>query len=377
MGLARVVLSSGVLAVVAGRAAAEPALELARVAVDTPEATPATAARSRTIYLNRGGGLLMPGPNDARHQTSSLVTQPVQLAGWQASDADWAAVVACLRDMWAPFAVELTEVDPGTTRPHIEAMFVRSPVPLGMPAKLGGVAPMSRTCAVVENAIVFTFTDNIGKPRRICEVMAQEIGHAYGLDHELVPDDPMTYLSFAGPRWFQDEDAACGETEPRPCGIDGSVCRATQNSFRLLRERLVETVPDDTPPVLEVPVADGARVTSPLLLRATASDASGVAEVGLALDGRVVALHAAPPYEWELDVAPGAHALVVRALDHEGNATLVERTVIVEGAGDDEADLGAVSLGCGASRGPAGLGVVLLAGLGRRRHRQRRPVSLA
>jgi uncharacterized protein (TIGR03382 family) len=68
--------------------------------------------------------------------------------------------------------------------------------------------------------------------------MAQEIAHSYGLDHQMLPSDPMTYLDYDGDRTFQDQAAACGEFEARPCGIAGNICRAQQNSVLLLEQRL-------------------------------------------------------------------------------------------------------------------------------------------
>jgi uncharacterized protein (TIGR03382 family) len=77
--------------------------------------------------------------------------------------------------------------------------------------------------------------------------MAQEVAHSFGLDHELLASDPMTYLDYAGERTFQDTMAFCGEYGGRMCGISGSVCRTKQNSVDLLMER-VGPRPGGTPP---------------------------------------------------------------------------------------------------------------------------------
>src|SRR5438067_1450961 len=78
-------------------------------------ATATTRAQSRTIFLNRHGATLRPGNNDSRLQTSSIVTKQTAIRGWSAADAEWAATVACMRQIWAPFAVTVTETDPGQT----------------------------------------------------------------------------------------------------------------------------------------------------------------------------------------------------------------------------------------------------------------------
>ena len=194
-----------------------------------------SARAEHTIYLERHGAWLRPGIDDARAQTSSLIAQPVQTAAWGASDADWAATMDCMTELFAPFAVTITDRDPGAV-PHVEALFGGTPVDLGLATNLSGIAPFASDCSVLENSIVFTFTDKLPHDlRRICEVMAQEIGHSYGLDHELLASDPMSQLASAQPRAFQDVDAACGETTPRPCS---SGCRSTQNSVAVLTARL-------------------------------------------------------------------------------------------------------------------------------------------
>jgi hypothetical protein len=202
------------------------------------QATGKTRAESRTIYLNREGVTLRPGVNDSTANTSSVVSVPTYITPWDIDDAMWADTVACMRELYGPFDVVVTDVDPGAV-PHIEAVFGGHPADVGLPDNVAGVSPFTTDCAVIERSIVFTFTDVMDDDARtMCEVMAQEIAHSYGLDHELLPEDPMTYLEYAGERTFQDEMAACGEFGGRMCGVGGSVCRERQNSHALLTERL-------------------------------------------------------------------------------------------------------------------------------------------
>ena len=198
----------------------------------------ATRARSRTIYLNRDGALLRPGSNDARLSTSSIVQEPTLLASWDIDDEMWGETVACVRELYARFDVTVTDEDPGDV-PHIEAVFGGHPSDVGLPDNVAGVSPFTTDCGVIENSVVFTFTDVLpDDPRLMCEVMAQEIAHSFGADHELLPEDPMTYLDYPGERSFQDELASCGEDTPRPCGIDSYVCWQKQSSVQLLGSRL-------------------------------------------------------------------------------------------------------------------------------------------
>lgn len=203
-----------------------------------PQGGALKVAKSRMIYLNRSGITVSPGTNDARTDRTTLAKQTTSFAPWTAPDDVWNKTVTCVRNMFSRFDVTITEEDPGDAA-HVEAVFGGRPSQLGLPANTAGVAPFTTSCAIIENAIVFVFTDILPTdPQMTCEIISQEIAHAYGLDHEMLPADPMTYLDYDGDRTFQDVEAACGEKEDRPCGINGSVCRPTQNSVALLTERL-------------------------------------------------------------------------------------------------------------------------------------------
>ena len=221
--------------------------------VIVPEIRPATSeaspkALSRTIYLDRDGVTLFPGDNDAAHGRSTLVSEPVEITPWEIDDESWRETVSCVAALYSRFDVTVTDQDPGAA-PHIQAVFGGHPNDVGLPDYVAGVSPYRTDCGIVENSIVFTFTDVLDDdPRMMCEIMAQEIAHSYGLDHEMLAEDPMTYLDYDGDRTFQDEMASCGEDGDRPCGIDGSVCWARQNSVALLASRLGRRGAEDTPP---------------------------------------------------------------------------------------------------------------------------------
>lgn len=201
-------------------------------------ATGVTRAESRVIYLNGNGVVLRPGDNDSSRGISSVVERPTEIAAWDIDPDTWQETVDCMREIYAPFDVTITDEDPGDT-PHIEAVFGGSPLDVGLPENVAGVSPFTSDCAVIEHSIVFAFTDVMNDdPRTVCEVMAQEVAHSFGLDHEMLASDPMTYLPYVGERAFQDEMATCGEYDGRMCGINGSVCRRRQNSYALLLERL-------------------------------------------------------------------------------------------------------------------------------------------
>src|SRR5262249_53317500 len=200
--------------------------------------TAALTAQSRVIYLNHNGVELTPGDNDSRTARSSIVTAPVALSGWAIDDYTWSDTVDCVAEIYSRFDVTVTDQDPGDM-PHIEAVIGGSPLDVGLPDNVAGVSPFTQDCGIIESSIVFTFTDVLPHDApTVCEGMAQEIAHSFGLDHEMMPSDPMTYLDYTGNREFEDQDVACGEYADRPCGIGGSMCRPSQNSVALLSQRL-------------------------------------------------------------------------------------------------------------------------------------------
>jgi len=187
---------------------------------------------SRVLFLNRcrGGCTIHPGNDDSRVDESSIIWRESQLAAFPHGDAAWQRVVDCVRTLYSPFDVEVTDVDPGD-QPHFEAMVAGDPGDLDMPRNVGGVAPFA--CGVIENSVSFTFADALGgSPELICEVIGQESAHTFGLDHEMLCSDPMTYLRPCGAKCFQDQSVACGEYEDRECYCGG----ASQDSYAYLMQ---------------------------------------------------------------------------------------------------------------------------------------------
>ena len=196
------------------------------------------AIAATVIYLSRGGIDLHPGPNNSHTDTSSLIKKPVTIGPWETTPEVWAETVACVREIYAPFAVTITEEEPGNV-PYIEAVFGGSPLDLDLPRSYAGISPFRGDCSVIERSIVFAFTDILPPDAQtVCHTIAQEIGHSFGLDHALVDSDPMSTAHKPGKRAFVDVEAECGESSPRKCGLPSSTCSDTQNTFALLAERI-------------------------------------------------------------------------------------------------------------------------------------------
>ncbi len=333
-------------------------------------------AQSKVIYLNKNGVTLQPGNNDARTNRSTLATQATSIPAWNVSATTWTATVACMKELFAPFDVTVTETDPGSAVQHIEAVFGGSPGLLGMPNGVAGVSPFTTDCSIIENSIVFTFTNVIPADARLaCEIMAQEVAHSYGLDHELLASDPMTYLDYTGNRSFKNQTASCGEDTQRPCGINGSTCRANQNSVQLLTDRLGAKSGDAVAPTGSITSPQvGATVPPGFNIYVNATDNVGVASAKLFVDNAQADTKTGTgPFTFTTSssLAEGSHKFKVEVADTAGNVvTTQELTVTIKkgaseppppnGGGNQGGDeSGEITGGCSTS----GTGGSLLLGL--------------
>ncbi len=330
---------------------------------------------SNVIYLNpcAGGCTIQPGWDDSRIDTSSIVTRTVTISEFAHGPAAWDAVVSCVAAMYEPFGVVVTDVDPGAA-PHFEAIVAGAAANIGANG-IGGLSPF--TCGVIDNAITYSFANMYGSVQDICETVAQETAHAFGLEHEYLCEDPMTYLTGCGAKSFQDRDAACGEFSPRDCECGG----ATQNSYRMLLREFDAGRP--TPPSLDIVAPrDGDLVQPGFVVEVEAGDNVGIGQVAVWLNDELVAESAQPPFLFNAPdtLAVGPVALRVKATDNRGETS--EETITVEmGApceGDDScAGGGDASGGCRAAGesndggAAGGLGTGLLAAFFLLRRRRR------
>ena len=316
------------------------------------------------FYLNHGGGTFRPGSEDARANRSSILDRPASIEPWQVSRERWDGIVGCVRGLLARWDVEVTDEDPGD-EPHYELVIGGKPDDLALPDNYAGVAPFNSKCRVIPNAIVFTFAERIGRDdRAICETAAQEIAHAFGLDHEYLCSDPMSYLDGCGAKSFQPVDAPCGERDPRACRCGAE----TQSSVAMLDARLGLAGEGNPPPAVAIaePAAD-AVVAPGFAVTADAADNAGVAWVELRVDGVRVATAVGAPFAFATpaELADGVHTLEVVAVDDGGASASHAITVTVARQHkdvDDEAAADPVgqALGCAAGGGRGGAGAALL-----------------
>ncbi|MBT8493759.1 MAG: hypothetical protein KJO07_11920 [Deltaproteobacteria bacterium] len=275
------------------------------------------------IYLNRFGGLFLPGKNDSRLNTSSLVDEPRILPIYSGSDSQWNEVLSCVNEQFSGYRVQVTDKDPGTTA-HFEAVVSGEPEDLDQAEHIGGLSPFRLDCGVIDNSVVFVFADIFGDDTgRLCEIIAQEVAHSFGLDHQMNCDDPMSYLGGCGVKRFRNANASCGEYEQRECACG----QDTQNSRVLLADYLGDTAA----PELEIASpAAGARVNPFFYVDVRAEDNVQITRVDLLVDGKPVGALTSPPYVFDFNgqLGEGPHVIETRVYDSENTATTnIEVTV--------------------------------------------------
>jgi hypothetical protein len=275
-----------------------------RLAVDTPlewYATPSLQV-SRTLYLERckGGCQVHRGVNDARTNTSTIplisdatvgeFANSLGLTG-AAADAEWGQIVQCLKEVYSPYNVVVTDVKPTSGASYHEALIAGRPGEIGQSNDILGLAPLATDCSAIDNVMSFSFANQhppAAHVLNVCWTAAQESAHAFGLDHEYsfvaggsACKDPMTYRNdCGGEKFFRNLAANCGETATRPC-----LCGASQNSHQKLLSVFGAGVPITGAPtvVLTVPAAGSATLGPSVSAQAGAK--RGVARVAVFFNG--------------------------------------------------------------------------------------------
>jgi MYXO-CTERM domain-containing protein len=275
------------------------------------------------IYLNRYGGLFLPGKNDSRVNTTSLIDEPRILPIYNGSDSDWSEVMSCVGDQFQGFRVQVTDKDPGLT-PHFEAVVSGEPSDLDQADHIGGLSPFRLDCGVIDNSVVFIFADIFGDQNsRLCEIIAQEVAHSFGLDHQMNCDDPMSYLGGCGEKRFRNANAQCGEYEERECACG----QQTQNSRVILADYLGDVL---APELQIASPADGTTVNPSFYVDVRAEDNVQITRVELYVDGKPTGVLTSAPYVFDFNgqLDEGQHVIETRVYDSENTATTsIEVTV--------------------------------------------------
>lgn len=277
------------------------------------------APASRTLFVHRcpeviGCPITKGTEDNSITNTSSISSFPTATIGaFTRGDAVWASVMECVRETYAPFDIAVTDVDPGAD-PHYEVMVGGKNTDLRNDSpNAGGIAPF--TCAEIPNAISFVFDVWGNNAAVICSVVAQESAHAFGLEHEMLAEDPMTYLTGPDNKRFRAEDAPCGEFSERLCDCGGS----TQNSYEMIVGLFGPGAP--TPPNVTIKSPATNKIVQPgFITRIDATDDVKVVKVELLIDGAVVGTGDKPPFKIAApdDLPEGPHTIEARATDIQG-----------------------------------------------------------
>ncbi len=196
---------------------------------------PVPLEETQILYVNRcdSGCIVHPGVDNVFTNTSSIPTAESTLPAFALGDQTFDDVLTCMRRVFAPYPVIVTDVDPGDL-PHRELMLAGSPTDIQEQPGIGGIAPYYGGFPVY-NTIAFAFANAIGDDVvELCNTATHEAGHLAGLDHEYYAPDTMSYLDVIGIPYFTDHEAPCGESSPRMCYCNGDVTCSTQNSDALL-----------------------------------------------------------------------------------------------------------------------------------------------
>jgi hypothetical protein len=291
---------------------------------------------SHTIYLNDcrpDGCVVIPGNDDSRANRSTIPTQTSQLPPWPYGDDEWNQLVACVRETYAPFDVQIVTTDPGQAN-HFEVFVAGRPEDIQFSDALG-VAPFISCNGIPDNVPSFVFADVSNSTDQLCWAVAQESAHVFGLDHVLLAADPMTYLAPPFRKRFQDEDGNCGEeiARPRECWCGGS----TQNSYQFLLENFGES--DLPPPGVSITTPHSRAWVQPGFVVGMAIDSLvAMREVSLAVDDVTTTTLRMPPFGFNApaELVPGFHTVRIRAIDQrnlQGEDEIVVRVLASCGAG--------------------------------------------
>ncbi|MBV8758643.1 MAG: hypothetical protein JO257_15260, partial [Deltaproteobacteria bacterium] len=333
--------------VLSAPALAEPVRD--QMFIETPAAppvlTPAGSIPYNTLFINRctGGCTVRAGTTDSRSDHSSLAGGTAVIQQFKGTDAQWQTIMGCIKDTFSVFNVNVTDVDPGAAD-HFEIMVAGYSSNLQnsqIGANTYGVSPYPCGGPYIPDALVFDFANqfidnpnafgNNSVEEEICATAAQEIAHAWTLDHVIIPADPMTYFQYTGRRYYTNGPAQCGSDCVGGRGPFGQTCtgnshvcacsgQQTQNSVATITG-LFGAGPG-TPPIVTITnPKTGDNVSPGFPVGATATDdPAGVAKVELRIDGTLVDMLTRGPYAFNSPstLGNGTHKVEVTAYDMQG-----------------------------------------------------------
>lgn len=305
-----------------------------------PNDLTSAAVTSNVIFLDRcaQGCIITTGTDNSTTDRSSIGAG--NLSAFNCGDAAWTAVVTCMKTVFSPYNVVITDVDPGTTT-HLEIKVAGSPNEIGLPNGVGGIA--TQTCGSYQsNALVFDFANVWGcDVNEICSTAAQEIAHTWSLDHVTDKTDPMTYFAYSGTRFYHDGvvcGSDCTDSSGRPCSIGttgctgpfGQACDANQEHYCRCAGSSIRMQNDNQeilslfgagsamPPAVAITKpANGDSVSPGFPIDSTVTSPFGVTKAELYIDGALITTATTLPYVFNapMSLAAGTHTVEVDGYD--------------------------------------------------------------
>jgi MYXO-CTERM domain-containing protein len=356
-------------------------------------------AKQGVIFVETAAITTEMGGEDSHTNQSSIFGQDFEAFG--GGEAEHAALMEAVRIDWAAYNVLVVDSRPASGD---YTMNITSPTnPLG--GGVLGIAPLDCNDMMTHNNVTFAFhgaNDGFG-PSTWATTVGQEVAHSFGLEHVDEPADIMNPVNSGGDPSFMNEclPVVAGGTCPMQhevqCG-DGE----HQNSHKELLALFGPSEPDAMPPLVSItsPV-DGAQYSSgaSFMIAVEASDENALQQVQLFNKENPLQTDISEPYGWEVaDIPAGMYVFKVVATDLSGNTADSNIVTVYVGVApgtddtsggsgeesngdeseddgsDDDAgqDGGGDDKGCGctqSSGGTTALGLLVIAGLARRRRR--------
>ncbi|MGH1347177.1 MAG: hypothetical protein ACRBN8_36785 [Nannocystales bacterium] len=182
--------------------------------------------RKHTLFLNFGGGMLYNGTDNSAENRSSLALTGVYPT-FGGGESIALAVIQATEANFAQFGIRVVyETRPRNVVPYTMEMVGGTWMDTNLDDSAGGVAPGADCGALGQRHVVYTFS-NGASVNIAANTIAQEAGHAYGLDHTFNCSSVMSYCGGASDGSFQN---GCDDLCEGACqGAAG--CRLTHDMF--------------------------------------------------------------------------------------------------------------------------------------------------